>query len=451
MFSRRCLLKCVSAAAAASVASPVLRALADGNVGSKDDRFIIIHAQGAWDVTLWADPRNELRGLVEPATTANVDTAGIRNWTNGAPLSDGSISFQLVQRNGFALGPAMGALTDMFDRLTIFNGIATETVSHPDGTYYASTGRHLSGGHPVQTSVDTILSSEIGPSDLFPLMSVRFPSTYMGRGLDPRATPLMVSDVTAVAKSLSRSDLYTQPADRAAVTQALGEEAKTAAAKSWDSSRLEALRTQYDALGKMLSDKALLDTFDGTKLQTTLRRAFFFDNAGGRIVRQFHNSTALNAAFAVEAIKKGLVRTVSFATGASFDTHFSNYTDQPTLQQEMFDILATLVQELDREGLSDRTHILVVSEFCRTPAINANGGRDHHPNNSALVISSKFKRGLIYGKSDVDQLLPTGIVPTATGKRQMTPADVLATFLSAAGVEPRKFLRDGEVLKEVLV
>ena len=50
--------------------------------------------------------------------------------------------------------------------------------------------------------------------------------------------------------------------------------------------------------------------------------------------------------------------------------------------------------------------LLVVSDFCRTPQINLAGGRDHYPNNSALVISPRFRGNLVFGKSDPDQLLP---------------------------------------------
>ena len=39
---------------------------------------------------------------------------------------------------------------------------------------------------------------------------------------------------------------------------------------------------------------------------------------------------------------------------------------------------------------------------------------------------------------------------TADGERAITPPDVLATFVSAFGVEPRKYLREGEVVKELL-
>ena len=53
-----------------------------------------------------------------------------------------------------------------------------------------------------------------------------------------------------------------------------------------------------------------------------------------------------------------------------------------------------------RDKLSDHTHILVVSDFCRTPQINLAGGRDHYPNNSALVISPRFRRNFVFGKTD---------------------------------------------------
>ena len=100
--------------------------------------------------------------------------------------------------------------------------------------------------------------------------------------------------------------------------------------------------------------------------------------------------------------------------------------------------------------LSDHAHVLVVSEFCRTPQINLAGGRDHYPNNSALVISPRFRGGRSYGKTDVEQLLPATAGTFADGARPVAPPDLLATLLAAFKIEPRKYLRDGEVVKELL-
>jgi len=117
----------------------------------------------------------------------------------------------------------------------------------------------------------------------------------------------------------------------------------------------------------------------------------------------------------------------------------------------LFGVIASLVKLLDatphpsKQGakLADHTHILVFSDFCRTPQINLAGGRDHYPNNSALVISPRFRRGRTFGRTDIEQLLPAG-------DRPYTPPDLLATFLHAFGIEPRRYLRDGDVMPELL-
>ena len=100
--------------------------------------------------------------------------------------------------------------------------------------------------------------------------------------------------------------------------------------------------------------------------------------------------------------------------------------------------------------LADHTHILVVSDFCRTPNINAALGRDHYPNNSALIISPKFRGNTRFGASDPEQLLSLPAKTFSDGLRPVTPADVLATFVSAMKADPRKYLRDGEVITEIL-
>jgi hypothetical protein len=445
---RRRFLKVLGGAAGATFAGlPIVRALAD-TPARKDDAFIVIHASGGWDVTLWSDPRNEPRGLVDPATEDVVDVEGVRLWTPRV-IAGGKRGFEIVTRNGFPLGPTLGGLADRFDRLTVVNGIAMETVSHPDGTYYSATGRHLAGGRPLQTSIDTILAGELGPDDLLPLISINFPSTFLSRTLDARATPLRMADVGAVGKSLYRTDRYTSAADRDATTVLLANEAAELATRSYDPIPAQRMRLQYEALARMLRDRSLLDTFDDARLANVLQPAFFQDASGARIARRFHAKAALNAAFAVEAIKRGIVRCVSFAA-TGFDTHQQNYADAPLMYQELFDVIATLIDRLDTERLSSRVHVLVVSEFCRTPQLNIRDGRDHYPNNSALIISPRIRSNLVFGRTDPDQLLPVSVLGGGEAARPIRPPDVLATVLRAVGVDPRKHLRDGEPIGELI-
>ena len=71
---RRTFLHVLGGSAAALALRKPLWAAANSPAAS-DDFFIFIHAAGGWDVTLWADPRNERKGLVEPASSENTDTA----------------------------------------------------------------------------------------------------------------------------------------------------------------------------------------------------------------------------------------------------------------------------------------------------------------------------------------------------------------------------------------
>ena len=124
---RRTFLKVLSGGFAATFASsPFARALADEGANRDGHFFVFVHAAGGWDVTLWADPRNEKIGIVNPASTDNTDTSLIKRWVD-APLEGDTRSFQLVQPAGsnIVFGPSIGDLGDLYDRLTVVNGIAT--------------------------------------------------------------------------------------------------------------------------------------------------------------------------------------------------------------------------------------------------------------------------------------------------------------------------------------
>ena len=450
--SRRTFLKALSSSAFAAMAGlPSSRAFADVAKASETEFFLFIHAAGGWDVTLWADPRNEAKGIIHPASTENTDTSKLKRWVD-APLADGTRTFALVRppRSSAVFGPGIGDLADMTDRITIVNGLAMNTVAHPDGSIYSATGRHPEGGRVAAPSIDTMLSNEFGRDQLLPTVSIRFPSSYVGDNLDRRVVPLTVDDVGSINRTLARSGLYESAAERDEVTAMLSEEALDLAQRATYPDVLDGLALQYGSLHRMLTGN-LQDVFT----TSGLKKAHPELDYKGR----FAGGAAVNVAFAIEAMKHNLVRSVSFALGG-FDTHGNNYKTHALLQQETFDLVASLIKALDatphptKSGakLSEHTHLLVVSEFCRTPQINLNMGRDHYPNNSALVVSPRFK-SLVYGKSDPEQLLPGKSAwawSFAGGPRAIAPPDLLATFLGAFGVSPRKYMREGEIIAELL-
>jgi uncharacterized protein (DUF1501 family) len=435
---RRDMLKLLAGGAATMALRPTWAA---GST-QPDDFFIFIDAVGGWDVTLWADPRNERKGLIEPATAANTDAGGLEHWKSAGD------SFEVVTATGspLRLGPAIGKLFDFRSRLTIINGIAMNTVSHDDGTNYSTTGRHRSGTTSPESSVDVLIANELGTTQMMPNIAVRWPSAFVGERLDRRSVPLRVANVDAITKSFERSTAYLDAGDRNAITAVLTDEARALARHSTHPAVFDQLASQHQALPPLLAGD-FTKAFSAKQLRVAYPQ---FQYHG------FHENTVVAAPFALEAIKRNIVRCVGFGIGG-FDTHTTNQRQHALMLQELFGVIATLVELLDttphptRPGtkLSERTHILVVSEFCRTPQINPSGGRDHYPNNSALVISPRFRPGT-YGKTDLEQLLPASAGTFSDGVRAISPPDVLATFVGAFGIDPRRYMRDGEIVKELL-
>jgi hypothetical protein len=422
-----------------------LRALAEAR---ETEFFVFIHAAGGWDVTLWSDPRNERQGLIEPPSSKNTDYTGIKHW-KPVRLEGDTVTFAPIEPSGTSLrlGPAIGELLDLRDRISIINGIAMNTVSHDDGTTYSATGRHRSGGAVPQSSIDVVFASALGTMQLMPDVSIRFPSHFAGR-VDQRAVPLVVANVEAITKSFKRSDAYLTVDDRDAMAAVLAEEAADLARGSQDADSFIQLQTQHQALPRLL-DGEFTRAFSAAELQSAHPQ---FDYRG-----RTQGANALSAAFAVEAMRRNVVRCVAFALGG-LDTHTQNYRQHAHTLQELFGVVATLIKRLDETPhptlsgakLADHTHVLVISEFCRTPAINLAGGRDHYPNNSALVISPRFKGGRTFGTTDREQLLPTEIDGFVGGRRPIAPPDVLATFAGAFGIDPRAYMRDGEIIHALL-
>lgn len=462
--SRRRFLKVLGAAAAGAAAtSPMGVALARAGEAMRDEFFVFLHAYGAWDVTVGLDPRNAKTTVIDPASTDTIDIAGLTQWTAAAP-ADGLTSFRVVRPSGcnIPFGPAIGKLAEdrKWERLLVVNGLAMNTVSHPDGIAFSVTGRHLAGGKASAPSVDTVVASEMadmhltGQSDppLFPNVSIRYTSFFNGPNLDTRALPLRVDSLGTVSRTLRRSNAFVDATDREAVNALLQAEARQLAGQAYYPEVYASFEQQVGALREIHRNPRMAGLFDAAQLR--MRYGALFDQRGPRDTAarayQFESALAANAAFAVEAFSLGLARCVSMAS-TSFDTHFSNYEDHPLHQQELFNVLALMLDALDATAhptltghhLGEHTHFVVTSDFCRTPQINVNGGRDHYPNGSCMIISPKFRGNTVYGRTDAVDLLPDYEHPFMDGTRSISPADVLATFVTAFGIDPRRFMRDG--------
>lgn len=92
--------------------------------------------------------------------------------------------------------------------------------------------------------------------------------------------------------------------------------------------------------------------------------------------------------------------------------------------------LATLICDLMERGLYDKTLVVAMGEFGRTPRMNASAGRDHWGNTfSVLLGCGGMKMGQVIGRSS-----PRG---ERVVERPLDPQDVAATVYHHLGINPR--------------
>ena len=124
-------------------------------------------------------------------------------------------------------------------------------------------------------------------------------------------------------------------------------------------------------------------------------------------------------------VKSG-VRFIEIEYGG-WDMHNNLWDAMPVKAGELDNALSSLIADLKAEGLLDETLICLASEFGRTPIINANGGRDHHPRCfTTLFAGGGIVGGQVYGASD-----EKGI---AVKENPTTPKDFNATIGYALGL-----------------
>lgn len=92
--------------------------------------------------------------------------------------------------------------------------------------------------------------------------------------------------------------------------------------------------------------------------------------------------------------------------------------------------LTALIEDLIERDLYDRTLVVAMGEFGRTPRMNAEGGRDHWGEVFSLVMGcGRMKMGQVIGKSN-----PRG---ESVLDRPIRPTDVAATIYHHLGIDAR--------------
>lgn len=114
-----------------------------------------------------------------------------------------------------------------------------------------------------------------------------------------------------------------------------------------------------------------------------------------------------------------------------WDTHQNNFDACKRLSEQADKGFAALVQDLRERGRLDRTLVIWMGEFGRTPRINGNNGRDHYPRAFSVAMAGCGIRGgqVIGATSDGGN---------DVARRPVSVADLFCTFCRALDINPRK-------------
>jgi uncharacterized protein (DUF1501 family) len=119
----------------------------------------------------------------------------------------------------------------------------------------------------------------------------------------------------------------------------------------------------------------------------------------------------------------------SVSGGFGWDTHANNFEIVKNLSAELDAGWSSLMSDLSARGLLERTTIVWMGEFGRTPRINGQAGRDHFPKAwSCVLAGGGIAGGQAYGRTSKDG--------TTIEENPVGVTDVLATVCSAMGVPP---------------
>jgi hypothetical protein len=169
----------------------------------------------------------------------------------------------------------------------------------------------------------------------------------------------------------------------------------------------------------------------------SVQRAFDLSAESASTRDQYGRNTLGQSCLLARRLIEAGVKLVTVCSGFNgktpqdaWDTHTDNFRQlKNKLLPPMDRAVSTLLDDLDQRGQLQRTLVLVMGEFGRTPQINKNAGRDHWRHcYSVLLAGGGVRPGIVLGQSD-----RVGAYPVRG--RICRPADLCATVYDSLGID----------------
>ncbi len=313
---------------------------------------------------------------------------------------------------GVRFGEHLPRLAGLADRLAVVRSLTTETGAHEQGTYLMRTSypQLASVVHPAFGSWAVHVLGKRS-RDLPGYVLVGNGNEHPGCGfLDPAVTPVPLADPERGLENVTRPAYLSQAnfERRLALADRLDRDFRTRYA-----GRQIAAYDQMVADAVRLMGSGDLAAFDIAREDEATRDRYGRSRLG-------------QGCLLARRLVEGGVRCVEVEMNG-WDMHRDLWDELPEKAGELDAALAALVEDLEARGLLASTLVVLATEFGRTPKINENAGRDHHPGVFSCVLAGAgVKRGVVHGASDAGGRSPD--------RDAVSVGDFNATVAAACGL-----------------
>jgi hypothetical protein len=318
---------------------------------------------------------------------------------------------------GVVFGEGLEKLAGMADRLAVLRAVVTQTAAHEPASYVMRTGYEPINSirHPSNGSWALHATGQRGALPGFVLVGDA--NVHPGCGfLDPALSPVPIADAASGMANSRRPQHLPEPAllRRLAIADRIDRKFKA----NHKDRQVEAYDKMYAEAVRLLGSPDL-EAFDIAREPPAVRQ-------------RYGDAPWAQACLLARRLVESGVKFIDIDIGG-WDMHTDMFRAKrlQLLATTLDKCLATLLDDLSERGLLATTLVVVATEFGRSPRINENAGRDHHPAVFSCVLAGAgVKGGAVYGASDERAYSPDD--------GAISVADFNTTVAAAAGLPYQK-------------
>jgi hypothetical protein len=318
--------------------------------------LVTINMTGGWDVSSFCDPKLNVSG--EPLINTWAQTKGI--------LQEGNIPFADYGNNALFF-------SKHWQNILVINGVDSQTNSHGAATRASFTGT-LREGIPTLSG---LYASEFGSQLAMPHLSLGSGVTYSSSDL---VAPITISNIAAFKSAIKAN---TRPNSSTPI--------------------FSENKYQHILNMKKASIEKIISKSNKTPGNVMLRESYLRSLSRLGDLEDFYNTSLPIAAPSVGFGEQVEIALMSFLSGQtiaadlgpvysreggsfSFDTHSNHDATHETYLSDALSGIDYLWTLAEKTGIADNLVVIVSSDFGRTPYYNLDGGKDHWPIGSTMIM-----------------------------------------------------------------